>query len=335
VGTRALGCLARIPAIAEDGAMPRLLLTSLAVAVAALVLPATASAADTLVAPDAAATQITALDGTIVWVSGAFGHQTLMQRSPDGTIAAVKGAPESRSYRSIDLGHDSDGKLRLTYLRCDTSASCKSLWNDLDGRRATFRNLTPPKCTISTAVSQWRTRLAYGLQCTGSAANRKLTGLYTKNGSHHAVRLPRPKDAVKFGVSSIASVDLRGTRVAAVAADIFTYSFSETVAGKDIRSFLAGASEGESDEHVPGLAIQSASTHWTLTDATHTGDPNEAVIFRQTGDCLQRERLVSAPDAEDFAAIDLAVDGQTLYLVKPGSGIVTHTFTPDPTLTCP
>jgi len=31
----------------------------------------------------------------------------------------------------------------------------------------------------------------------------------------------------------------------------------------------------------------------------------------------------------------LAVDGQTLYLVKPGSGIVTHTFTPDPTLTCP
>jgi len=25
----------------------------------------------------------------------------------------------------------------------------------------------------------------------------------------------------------------------------------------------------------------------------------------------------------------------TLYLVKPGSGIVTHTFTPDRTLTCP
>jgi len=317
--------------------MTRLLLTSLVVAAAAaaVALPASASAADTLVVPDVAAQQITALDGTIVWVSGTFGHQKLMQRTPDGTIAAVKGAPQSRSYRSIDLGRDSDGKLRLTYLRCDTRSSCTSLWNDLDGRRATFRNLTPPNCTISTAVSQWRTRVAYGLQCTGSAANRKLTGLYVKNGSRHAVRLPRPKDAVRFGVTFIASVDLRGTRVAAVASDIFTYSFSETVAGKDIRSFLAGASEGESDEHVPGLTTASASTHWTLTDATHTGDPNEAIIFRQAGDCLQRERLVSAPGAEAFEAVDLAVDGQTVYLIKPGSGIVTHTFTADPTLTCP
>jgi hypothetical protein len=314
--------------------MHRLLLTSLAAA-AALALPATATAADSLVAADPAAQQITALDGTIVWVSGAFGHQRLIQRAPDGTIAPVRNAPESRSYRSIDLGHDRDGKLRLTYLRCDTTSSCKSLWDDLDGRRATFRNLTPPKCTISTAVSQWRARLAYGLDCTGSAANRKLTGLYTKNGSRHAVRLPRPKDAVRFGVRSIESVDLRGTRVAAVAADIFEYSFSETVAGADMRSFLAAASEGDSDESARGLAIQSAATHWTLTDATHSGDPNVTLIFRQTGDCLQREQLASAPDADGFEAIDLAADGATLYLVVPGSGIVTHAFTADPTLTCP
>jgi hypothetical protein len=314
--------------------MHRSLLTAF-LAVACLAAPATAVAADTLVAPDPAAQQLTALDGTIVWVSGAFGHQKLMQRAPDGTIAPVKNAPESRSYRSIDLGHDRDGTLRLTYLRCDTSSSCKSLWDDLDGRRATFRNLTPPRCTISTAVSQWRARLAYGLACTGSAANRKLTGLYTKNGSRHAVRLPRPKNAVRFGVSSIESVDLRGTRVAAVAADIFEYSFSQTVAGKDMRSFLAAASEGESDENARGLAVQSASTHWTLTDSTHTGDPDEALILRQTGDCLQRERLVGAPDAEGFEAIDLAVDGARLYLLRPGSGIVTHTFTADPGLTCP
>jgi hypothetical protein len=178
--------------------------------------------------------------------------------------------------------------------------------------------------------------IAYGLQCTGSAANRKRTGLYVKHGSRPPGRLPRPRDAVKFGVNQIESVDLRGTRVAAVAADIFEYSFSETVAGTGIRSFLAAASEGESDENARGLAIQSAATHWTLTDAEHTGDPAEAILFRQTGDCLQRERLVSPPDAtEQFAAIDLAVDGATLYLVKPGTGIVTHAFTPDPTLTCP
>ena len=85
--------------------MPRSLLTSL-LAAALLAVPATASAADTLVAPDPAAQQITALDGTIVWVTGEFGHQRLMQRTPDGTISAVKGARESRNYRSIDLGRE-------------------------------------------------------------------------------------------------------------------------------------------------------------------------------------------------------------------------------------
>lgn len=316
--------------------MHRSLMTSL-IAASALALPATASAA-VVVVPDPAAQQMTALDGTIVWVNGAFGHQRLMQRTPDGTIAAVRGTREARSYRSIDLGHNSDGKLLLTYLRCDTNTSCKALWNDLDGRRATFRKLALPDCAVSTAPSQWRTRIAYGLQCEGSAANRKRTGLYVKDGSRAPKRLPRPKDAVRFGVDQIESVDLRGTRAAAVAADIYEYSFSETVAGTDIRSFLAAASEGESDEHARGLAIQSAATHWTLTDAEHTGDPAEAIIFRRTRSCLQRERLISPPNAgaaDQFEAIDLAVDGATLYLLEPGTGIVTHAFTPDPTLTCP
>ena len=184
-------------------------------------------------------------------------------------------------------------------------------------------------------MSQWRTRLAYGLFCTGSAANQKLTGLFTKNGSRRAVRLPRPKDAVKFGVRVIESVDLRGTRVAAVAADIFEYSFSQTVGGSDMRSFLAAASEGDSDENARGLAIQSATTHWTLTDATHAGDPNVAIVHRQTGACRQHERLVSAPGAtQEFEAIDLAADGATLYLVKPGIGLVAHAFSADPAVTC-
>ena len=315
--------------------MHRVALTSL-LAAACLALPASASAQDALVAPDPAAQQITALDGTIVWVSGPFGSQRLMQRTPDGTIAPVKGAPLARSYRSIDLGKDRDGRLLLTYLRCDTSSSCKSLWNDLDGRRATYRKLTLPGCTIGTAVSQWRARVAYGLFCTGSAADRRRTGLYTKNGSRPIVRLPRPRDAVRFGVRSIESVDLRGERVAAIAADVYEYSFSQTVGARDMRSFLAAASEGESDASARGLAIQSASTHWTLTTSTHSGGPGEALLFRRRGDCLQRERIISPPSAtQDFEAIDVAVDGATLYLVRPGRGIVRHTFTPDPQLTCP
>ena len=316
--------------------MQRSLLTTI-LAAACLAMPASAFAQDAVVAPDPAAQQLTALDGTIVWVSGPFGSQRLFKRTPDGTISPVAGAPLARSYRSIDLGKDSDGNLRLTYLRCDTTSSCKSLWNDLDGRRATFRNLEPPRCRISTAVSQWRTRVAYGLSCSGSQANQKRTGLDVKNGSRARVRLPRPKDAVRFGVRFIESVDLRGTRVAAVASDIFEYSFSQTVGGSDMRSFLAAASEGESEASARGLAIQSASTHWTLTVSEHTGDPNEALLLRQQGDCVQRERLISPPGApqEQFEATDVAVDGETLYLIRPGSGIVSHTFTPDPALRCP
>lgn len=314
--------------------MRRSLLTALLLA-ACLAAPAAASGQQTVVAPDPAAEQVTALDGTIVWVSGRFGSQRILRRTPDGTIAPVKGAPRSRDYRSIDLGRDSDGKLRLSYLRCDTGSSCKALWDDLDGRRATFRNLAAPGCEINTAVSQWRARVAYGLFCTGSAANRKRTGLYTKNGSRRPVRLPRPRDAVRFGVTAIESVDLRGERVAAVVADVYEYSFSQTVGGRDMRAFLAAASEGDSDESARGLAIQSASTHWTLTESTHAGDPNSAVLLRRAGDCLQRELLVSPPNAtREFEATDLAVDGGALYLVRPGAGIVTHTFTPDPALTC-
>jgi hypothetical protein len=309
--------------MADDEPMPRFLLTSL-LAAAALAVPATASAADTLIAPDPAAQQIAALDGTVVWVSGKFGNQTLMQRASDGTVSAVKGAPTSRNYRSIDLGRSRSNTLVLTYLRCDSGQSCKPISDDLAGHRATFSKLTRPGCTVNAGPSQWRRNIAYGLFCTGSAANRKRSGLYWKADGSAPRRLPLPKDAVKFAITNIASVDLRGTRVAAVAADIYEYSFSETLAGKDLRSFFAAASEGDSDEHARGLAIESSSTWWTLTNASHSGDPNETIIVRQFGLCQQREVLASAPDAE-FLATDLAVDGATLYLLVPNTGIVTHT----------
>ena len=149
------------------------------------------------------------------------------------------------------------------------------------------------------------------------------------------MRLPLPKDAVKFGITTcIESVDLRGTRVAAVVADIYEYSFSQTTSGKDLRSFFAAGSEGDSDASARGLAIQSSSTWWTLTNASHAGDPNETIITRQFNDCSQRERIVSAPDAE-FPATDVAVDGPTLYLLVPGTGIVTHVLAADVPIACP
>ena len=313
--------------------MHRSLLTTL-LAAALLAAPATASAADALVAPDAAVEQVSALDGTVVWVSGAFGHQRLMQRTPDGVIGAVKGAPEARSYPSIDLGHDSDGKLLLTYRRCDSSSSCKVLWNDLDGRRATFRNLALPGCTLSTTAAQWRTNVAYGLSCArnGKADNAR-TGLYVKAKGKAPRQLHRPKDAIRFGARSIEAVDLRGTRVAALAADIYEYAFSETLGGRDIHSIFAAASEGDSDAHATGVALGSAGTLWTLADAEHLDDPKESIVFRLAGTCERLERM-QTPSSADYAATGFAVDAGTLYLVVPGAGIVTHEFTPAATPTC-
>jgi hypothetical protein len=313
--------------------MRRLLLTSL-LAASALVLPASAFAADTLVTSDPAAQRLTALDGTIVWVSGAFGHQKLMQRTPDGVVAPVKGTREARSYRSIDLGHDSDGALRLTYLRCDAGTSCKALWNDLDGRRATFRGYEPKGCALTTAPAWWRQRLAYGLACVrGGKADSVRSGLYVKTRGHSPRRLRLPKEAVKFGVDKITAVDLRGMRVAAIAADIYEYSFSQTIGGRGMWSQLVAASEGDSDAHARGLALGTGAAQWTLTDAEHAGDPKETLIFRLVGDCLRVERIAT-PETGDFAATGLAVDGTMLYLLVPGTGITTHEFAPGATPTC-
>lgn len=322
----------RAPRGAEDAGMHRFLLTCL-LAAAALAVPASASAADTLVAADTAAKQVAALDGTIVWVTGAFGHQRLMQRTPGGAISPVKGAPEARSY-AIDLGHDSDGRLLLTYKRCDTASSCKVLWNDLDGRRATFRNLTLPGCTLSSAPSQWRTHVAYGLFCTrnGKAENAR-TGLYVKARGRAPRQLHRPRDAIRFGARSIEAVDVRATRVAALAADIYEYAFSQSLGGRDMWSAFVAASEGDGDADARGVALGTGGAQWTLTDAEHLDDPRQAIIHRLVGTCLRSE-VIQTPAAGDYAATALAVDGSTLYLVVPGAGIVTHAFVPGPTPSC-
>jgi hypothetical protein len=309
----------------------RSLLTTLAVTAA--VAPA-AMASDSTAAADPAASQLTALDGTLVWVSGDYGAQVLMRKTADG-IGRVPAAPQAQSYRSIDLGRDSSGRLVLTYLRCSSPSRCVALRDDLQGHRASFRGLTLTRCTLSTAPAVWRTRAVYGLQCRTAAKtptfDTKRSGLYVKTGTGTPRRLPLPKSAVKSGSDLISSVDVRGTNVAAIAADIFEYAFTESVTGSGQRSFLSAASEGESDAHTRGLALGPGGTLWSLTDAEHTGDPNQAIIHRLAGSCHEWESLTNAPGPDQqmgFQAIDVVVDGATTYLVVPGKGVVSHEFAP-------
>src|SRR3954451_7302039 len=89
----------------------------------------TAAALLAWAAPAAADTTVAALDGTVVWVAGDAGSQTLMQRS-GGVTAPVAGAPAAQGYRSIDLGHDTRGGLVLTYRRCSSFSRCVARRDD-------------------------------------------------------------------------------------------------------------------------------------------------------------------------------------------------------------
>ncbi len=315
--------------------LKRLLTTSILLAI--LAAPGAASAADTVVVAGATARELTALDGTIVWLSGAFPNQTLMQRSPDGTVAPVGGAPQA-VYRSIDLGHNGSGKLVLTYLRCNGTKSCVAISDDLAGHRTSYKRLVPKRCELTSAPSRWLGRVAYGLSCDKlrgkpNVHDRARSGLFVREGSAAPKRLRLPKDAIKFGVDNVTRVDLRGTIVGAAATDIYSYAFAQTVNGSNLRSSFAAASEGDSDERVAGQSLGSGGALWTLVDAEHAGDPNQARISRLTsGDCADFERLASPEEQEGFRAEALAADGATLYLYVPGAGIVTHTFSP--TFTC-
>src|SRR4051794_32288639 len=162
---------------------PRQLITA-ALATTAFSPAASASAADATFAPDPLADQVTALDGTVVWVSGASGRQVIKG------LAAP--APRARAYRTIDLGRNARGKLVLTYLRCRTFSHCTAFRDDLHGHRSAFRGLAPHGCSLSTAPAVWGRRLAYGLGCRRASRS----GLYV-NGR----RMALPRDAVRYGAT--------------------------------------------------------------------------------------------------------------------------------------
>jgi len=302
--------------------------TLVACAVAALAAPGVASAADTVIAPDPAADQVAALDGTVVWTSGTSGDQVLMHRTPGGVIAPVKGAPRA-GYFSIDLGRDSKGRLVLTYERCNKN-TCTAKRDDLHGKRASFKNLTLKRCSLSTAPAVWGTRLAYGLSCgtPNNVSDRKRSGLYVKTGTGSPRRLRPPK---KFGASEIKAVDLRGDRVAAITSDIAEYAFTRRVDGSGLRSHLVGLGEGDSQSTSMGVSLGTNNAMWTLSTSETSDEPNRANIYKISSSCYRFASLVnpSGPNQrQGFPATDLAVDRTTLYLVVPGTGIVKHRFAP-------
>ncbi len=296
--------------------------------------PATVDAAEAVIVPGADAQQLTALDGTVVWVSGAFPTQTLMQRGPDGSIARVTGAPTA-TYRSIDLGRDGQGELVLTYIRCAGTRNCKAYSDDLSGRRVSFKRLTPQRCQLTAAPARWGSRVAYGLFCSklGDAPGHdaRRTGLFVRKGSAAAKRLQTPKDARKFGIDFVRYVDLRGTNVAAAVTDIYSYAFSQTVNGSNLRSDFVGGSEGDSEAQIVGQSLGSGMLLWTLVDAFHAGDPNVSAISRIIdADCAEFESVENPRgpnEAEGYRYEAMAVDGRTIYLYAPGAGVVRHDFT--------
>jgi len=305
-----------------------------AVAVCALALAApgatAALAADAPLVADPAARELTALHGTLVWVTEtASGRQRLMQRR-GGVIAGVPGAPSARYYRSLDLGRDRRGRVVLTYLRCDTPSRCVVRRDDLAGHRTGVRNLTRRGCRLTTAPALWRDRAAYGLECrTGRRFDGRRSGVYVKDGTTAPRRIPRPAEAARFGVSLVGSVDLRRDRVAAVLSDVYSYAYSARLDGRDIRSLRAASSEGDSDEHAVGLALGPGGALWSLTTAQHAGDPFQTVINRLRDGCRDFDVLTGAPGEERYPAVDLAVDGGSLLLAVPGRGVVAHAFAPD------
>ena len=303
---------------------------------AALVAPAAASAQT--VAADPAARQVTALGGTIVWVSGRSPAR-LMQRSPDGTVAPVTGTTELAAYRNPDLGRDAGNRLVLTYSRCTTLTRCTYVRDDLAGRTTRFKGLALKNCTVSSTPAVWGKRVAYGLGCFKRVDGKRVsdfarTGLYFKKGSGKPRLLKSPRLVKKNGSHSVTDVDLRGSRVAAFYSDIWEYVAVKTISGRNLKVTEAAVSEGESDQSAAGLTLGTGDTMlWWLRYGSHTGDPAYSLVERVGANgCQGRQGLDAAPGPEpyyDYPYVDLTADGGVLYAVDPGVGIVVHEYKAD------
>ena len=294
---------------------------------AALLAPATALA-DT-VAPDPDARQVTALRGTLVWTSGESPTK-LMQRAPDGTVTKLA---QSTVIRHPDLGRDAKGRLVLTYTRCKTFSRCIHVRDDLRGNRSTL-SLAPARCTVSSTPAVWRSSIAYGLACFKLVKGKQVvdaarSGLYLKKAGKKPIRFTAPRDAKRAGALEIRDVDLRGSQIAAVYADIAEYAVVQSTTGSLRHAVRVASSEGDGDQRASGVTIGTGDARlWTLTRSFHAESAPQSIVHRFAKGCDDYQTL-TAPEGsaqEEYPLTDLAVDGGTLYAVDPGVGIVTHAY---------
>jgi hypothetical protein len=300
----------------------------------ALLAPATASAGT--VVPDPAARQLTALGGTLVWVSGEGPGQKLMQRGADGAVAPVAGSGDAAFYRSADLGRDAQNRLVLTYARCTTASRCTYVRDDLAGHRSAIKGLAPKRCAVSSTPAVWGSRIAYGLSCFKRSGGKRIsdwarTGLYVKARGKAPRRLSTPAEARRAGARSVSDVDLRGSRVAAIYEDIYEFAVVQSVGGKGRTTVRSATTEGDGEQSTAGLTIGTGEVRlWFLTRSSYAGDPAQSVIHRVRAGCHDWQVLTapSAMDSFDYPYADLTADAGTLYAVDPGTGLVTHAFQP-------
>lgn len=303
---------------------------------------ASARSADTVVVDDVGAQQIAALGGTIVWVSGQLGSQSLMIHTPRGDTR-VAGTPRAYDYDWIDLGRDSRGRVVLTYVACTRyqrlAGGCTAHLDDLQSHGAPLTGLALAGCQVNTPAV-WGTRTAYNLYCeTGHGSRRRQdpvrSGLYVKTATGKPQRLVQPTDRANFAAFADYAVDLRANRVAGLAAsDAGVFGFSETVTGRELRSFVAAGSLNRPDgrrEDAPGLALGPDGALWTLKVTTSPRSPTRVVVSRRAGRCTTSELLTRGPgrNVGPFPGGQLAVDGQLTYLLEQGTGILAHHFKPD------
>ncbi len=298
----------------------------------ALVAPP-AAAAET-VAADPDARQVTALGGTVVWVSGQSPAK-LMQRTADGTISPVPGAGERAAYRNPDLGRNAQGELVLTYARCSTLTKCTYVRDDLAGSATAFKGLAPKQCALSATPAVWRASVAYALSCFERKGGKKVvdaarSGLYLKKGGRTPVRFTAPREARRAGALSITDVDLRGSQIAAVYEDVAAFAVVQSTSGSLRKVKRVASSEGDGDQRAAGVTIGTGDVRlWSLTRGSYAGDPATTIIQRiaRTCDDFQTLTAPEGPNREsDHPLVDLSADGATVYAVDPGVGIVTHAY---------
>jgi hypothetical protein len=294
--------------------------------------PAVASASGTAFLQDVGEQSLSALDGTVVQIAGDAPSNTLMVRRPGGAFAPVPGAPQAL-YRAIDLGHDARAKLVLTYIRCSDNTNCSAYSDDLAGHRVSFKHLAPKRCSLTSVPARWGSRVAYGLACTKPHGrpgvwDARRSGLYVSNSGGAARRLITPG-----AMAYVDRVDLRGTTVGAVAPDNQSYAFSQTVAGKHLRTNLITDNQGETDDYqILGMALGAGGSVWSLV--VESEDEERFVtepISRLGATTCAREDLPVPVDTDIYAAkvpaSAIAVDANTLYLATD-AGVVTHSFSP-------